>query len=48
MAWSNLMEVNVGEHNTTASAETAGCHPLEVQKCDLAAVQIIENKLNIA
>jgi len=32
----------------TASAETAHRHALEIQKRDLAAVQIVENKLNIA
>jgi len=32
----------------TASAETAQRHALEVQKRDLAAVQVLENKLNIA
>ena len=48
LAWSNLTEANIGERDTTASAETARRHALEVQKRDLAAVQIIENKLNIA
>ena len=48
LAWSNLMEANIGERDTTASAETARRHALEVQKRDLAAVQMIENKLNIA
>jgi len=32
----------------TASVETACHHALELQKYDLAAVQILENKLNIA
>ena len=48
LAWSNLTEANVGERDMTASAETARCHALEIQKRDLAAVQIVENKLNIA
>jgi len=48
LAWSNLTEANVGERDMTASAETARRHALEIQKRDLAAVQIIENKLNIA
>jgi hypothetical protein len=32
----------------TASAETARRHALEIQKRDLAAVQVLENKLNIS
>jgi len=48
LAWSNLTEVNISEQDMMASAETAHRHALEVQKCDLAAMQIIENKLNIA
>ena len=48
LAWSNLTEANIGERDTTASAETACRHALEVQKRNLAAVQMIENKLNIA
>ena len=42
------MEANVGKRDMTASTETARCHALENQKCNLAAVQIVENKLNIA
>ena len=48
LAWSNLTEANVGERDMTASAETARRHALEIQKRDLAAVQIVENNLNIA
>jgi hypothetical protein len=48
LAWSNLTEANTGQHDTTASTETARCHALELQKRDLAAVQALENKLNIA
>ena len=48
LAWSNLTEVNVGKRDMTASAETAHRHALENQKRDLAAVQIVKNKLNIA
>ena len=48
MAWSNLTEENIGQLDTTASTETARCHALELQKRDLAAVQVLENKLNIA
>src|ERR1700678_1471750 len=48
LAWSNLTEVNIGKRDMTASAETARRHALENQKRDLAAVQIVENKLNIA
>ena len=48
LAWSNLTEANIGQRDTTASAETARRHALELQKRDLAAVQILENKLNIA
>ena len=33
--------------DTTASAETARRHALEVQKRDLVAVQLLENRLNI-
>jgi len=48
LAWSNLTKVNISEQDMTASAETAHRHALAVQKRDLAAMQIIENKLNIA
>jgi hypothetical protein len=48
LAWSNLTEANIGQSDTTASAETACRHALELQKHDLVAVQILENKLNIA
>jgi len=48
LAWSNLTKVNISEWDMTASAETAHRHALEVQNHDLAAVQIMENKLNIA
>jgi len=48
LAWSNLTEVNVSGRNMTASAETACHHALKIQKRDLTAVQMIENKLNIA
>jgi len=47
LAWSNLTEANIGQHDTTASAETAHRHALELQKRDLTAVQVLENKLNI-
>ena len=47
-AWSNLTAANIGQRDMTASAETARRHALERQKSDLAAVQILENKLNIA
>jgi hypothetical protein len=48
LAWSNLTEANIGQRDTTASTETARRHALELQKRDLAAVQALENKLNIA
>jgi hypothetical protein len=48
LAWSNLTEANIGKRDMTASAETARRHALKIQKRDLAAVQIVENKLNIA
>jgi len=48
LAWSNLMEVNVSKCDMTASNETTCRHVLEIQKHNLATVQIIENKLNIA
>jgi hypothetical protein len=48
LAWSNLTEANIGQRDMTASAETACRHAFELQKRDLAAVQILENKLNIA
>jgi len=47
LAWSNLTEANIGQRNTTASAETARQHALELQKRDLTAAQVLENKLNI-
>ena len=48
MAWSVLTEENIGQRDMTASAETARRHALESQKRDLIAVQLLENKLNIA
>jgi hypothetical protein len=48
LAWSNLTEANIGQRDTTASSETARRHALELQKRDLTAVQVLENKLNIA
>ena len=46
--WSNLTEATVGQCDRTASTETARRHALESKKHDLAAVQILESKLNIA
>jgi hypothetical protein len=48
LAWSNLTEANIDQRNTTASTEAARRHALELQKRDLTAVQVLENKLNIA
>ena len=48
LAWSVLTEENIGQRDMTASAETARRHALESQKRDLIAVQLLENKLNIA
>ena len=48
LAWSNLTEANIGQCDMTASTETAQCHALEIQKRDLAAIQVLENKLNIS
>ena len=48
LAWSNLTSENIGQRDKTASSETARRHALEIQKRDLAAVQVLENKLNIA
>ena len=48
LIWSNLTEANVGQCDMTTSAEIAHCHALELRMCDLAAVQILEKKLNIA
>lgn len=48
LAWSNLTEANIDQRDTTASTETACRHALELQKRDLTAVQVLENKLNIA
>lgn len=47
LAWSNLTEANIGQRDTTASTETARRHAIEIQFRDLAAVQLLENKLNI-
>jgi hypothetical protein len=47
LAWSNLTEANISQRDMTASSETARRHALEIQKRDLAAVQVLENKLNI-
>jgi DNA-binding transcriptional regulator YiaG len=47
LAWSNLTETNISQRDMTASAETARRHALELQKRDLAAVQVLESKLNI-
>lgn len=47
LAWSTLTEANIGQRDTTASAETARRHALERQKRDLTAVQVLENKLNV-
>jgi hypothetical protein len=48
LAWSNLTEANVGQRDMTTSVESARRHALELQKRDLTAVQILEDKLNIA
>lgn len=48
LAWSNLTEANIGQRDMTASTETARRHALETQNRDLAAVQQLENKLNIS
>ena len=48
LTWSNLTDANIGQRDMTASAETAQRHALEHQKRDLIAVQLLENKLNIA
>ena len=48
LTWSNLTDANIGQRDMTASAETAWRHALEHQKCNLIAVQLLENKLNIA
>jgi hypothetical protein len=45
--WSNMTEATVGKRDMTASSETARRHALESQKHNLAAVQALENKLNI-
>ena len=47
LTWSNLTEANITQRDMTASAETARRHALEVQKRDLVAVQLLENRLNI-
>ena len=47
LSWSNLTEANIRQRDMTASTETARRHALEIQKRDLAAVQLLENKLNI-
>lgn len=47
LTWSNLTQANIGQRDTTASTETARRHALELQKRDLAAVQVLENKLNV-
>ena len=48
LAWSNLTEANISQRDTTTSSETARRHAFELQKRDLVAVQLLENKLNIA
>ena len=48
LAWSNLTEANIGQRDMTASTETARRHAFETQNRDLAAVQQLENKLNIS
>jgi hypothetical protein len=48
LTWSNLTNANINQRDTTASAETARRHALEVQKRDLVSVQVLEKKLNIA
>jgi hypothetical protein len=48
LAWSVLTEKNISQRDMTASAETARRHALESQKHNLIAVQLLENKLNIA
>jgi hypothetical protein len=48
LTWSNLNDTNIGQRDSTASAETARRHALEHQKRDLVAVQQLEDKLNIA
>src|ERR1700678_472706 len=47
LAWSNLTEAIIGKRDTTASTETERSHAIEMQIRDLAAVQLLENKLNI-
>ena len=48
LALSNLTEANIGQHDMMASTKTARCHALELQNRNLAAVQLLENKLNIS
>ena len=45
--WSNLTGATIGIRDMTTSAETAHRHALESKKHDLAAVQVLECKLNI-
>ena len=45
--WSNLTRATIGIRDMTTSAETARRHALESKKHNLAAVQVLECKLNI-